>query len=486
MIKKGQRGVGCGILEVMAGGEGLDVALPHRVFRELADHVADLAYLANADRRIAWIAPSVHSALGWTPEELVGTPLLDLVHPDDIATIAATRERIYAGKQMEQPDTGVTLRLRARDGTFHWFSGRGVPVFEDDGTPAGIAAGLRKVDDLVEERERARQSEHQVRMVLDGMLDPHMLLQAVHDDDGDVVDTRFLRLNPEACRVLGVEEARLAGRQLGQWQPAMLSTEVWQAGLHTLRTGEPMVMDDYQFPVEVLPLRRFYDIRGVRLGQDLLSCAFRDVTDRHLIGQKIAESERRFRLLAENTRDVVLTVRPDGRIDWASPAAQDALGQPVTALVGQPFSGLVHAEDQDLLVEPHGAEVRLGAGNGWRWMRLDRRILVGDGSMTVYTAQDIQAEMETRAQLAHELGHDPLTGLSNRTATLAGCGTCCGPVPGATAWRCWPSAWTTCAVSTRPSPIRPATGSSPRSPGACSRSRRRPTTWPAWGTTSSR
>ena len=163
------------------------------------------------------------------------------------------------------------------------FSGRAIPLLDDDGQPAGFAAGLRCVDDFVEEQERAQRSEREVAMVLDGMLDPHMLLGAVRDDSGEVVDVTFLRLNPEACRVLMVRAEGLIGRNLLAWQPGMVTTGIWQAGLRLWSTGEPMVLDDYQFPGEVLPGEHYFDIRGVRLGDDLLSCAFRDVTNRHRV-----------------------------------------------------------------------------------------------------------------------------------------------------------------------------------------------------------
>ena len=399
--------------------QGVGAALPERVLQVLADHLADLTYVANQDRQVIWVGTNCADVLGWEPEEMLGTGFLDFMHPHDVAKIVAYRERLYRGEELPEAEEPSIVRLRHKDGSYHWFSGRAIPLLDDDGQPAGFAAGLRCVDDFVEEQERAQRSEREVAMVLDGMLDPHMLLGAVRDDSGEVVDVTFLRLNPEACRVLMVRAEGLIGRNLLAWQPGMVTTGIWQAGLRLWSTGEPMVLDDYQFPGEVLPGEHYFDIRGVRLGDDLLSCAFRDVTNRHQVALKTMESERRFRLLAENTTDVVVTVSAQGRVDWASPAVRSTLGVPVDSLLGRRFSDLVHPEDRELLDQSQGAEVRVGVDESWRWMRLSRRILVGDGSVTVYTAQDIQAEMETRAQLAHELGHDPLTGLSNRTAMLS-------------------------------------------------------------------
>lgn len=51
-----------------------------------------LAYgtvLLGADLCVEWVSPSAHHLVGYSPEELVGRPALDLVHPDDVAPLAA-------------------------------------------------------------------------------------------------------------------------------------------------------------------------------------------------------------------------------------------------------------------------------------------------------------------------------------------------------------------------------------------------------------
>lgn len=395
-----------------------DSALPPTpVFiQQLAEHIADVAYLADASRMITWVAPTIEVSLGWRPEEIIGTPLLDILHPDDLPRIAANRERLYSGQAMHNYPEGVAMRLRAKDGTYRWFSGRGVPLFDEAGNPAGVAGGLSLIDDLMHEQERAHDSEHAVEQILDSMLDPHLVLSAVRDEAGEIVDLEFTRANDSACRVLRLRREHLVGKRVRQWLPAMADDDLWQRSTAVLATGEPLVWDDYRFPESVIAAERYYDIRMVRLG-DTLNCGFRDVTSRHQAARAIAESENRFRLLAENTTDVVVTVGRDNCIDWVSPAARASLGRTVTSLMGTCFTDLVHPEDLAGLMSGQSSEVRLGSPvDGWRWMRMSSRVLP---DVTIYTARDIQAEMQARTQLAHELGHDPLTGLVNRTEALS-------------------------------------------------------------------
>ena len=385
-------------------------------FQELAENLADIAYIAGPDRNITWIAPTVQECLGWTPEELLGTPLADLLHPEDLVNLMGDRERVYAGGDIAQDLEGLSVRLRAKEGDYRWFSGRGMPLLDDDGNPAGLAAGLRLVDDLVHERERAQAGERQIQQILDSMLDPHLVFQAVRDDQGELVDIECVRANATACRVLRIDEKDLVGKRILTWHPDLARDDLWPLTAEVLRSGEPLVWDDYRFPFAVVRAERYYDIRMVRF-DDAISCAFRDVTSRHRAARAMAESESRFRLLAENTTDVVITVGMDGTIDWVSPAAQASIGHSVSSLIGTGFDKLVHPDDLPALRARGQAEVRLGrSGDGWRWVRMSSRVLP---DITIYTARDIQDEMHARAQLAHELGHDPLTGLANRTEALA-------------------------------------------------------------------
>src|SRR5204863_3852984 len=49
-------------------------------------------------------------SLGWSDDELVGRPFIDLIHPDDVETVPATGTAAVS----------YEIRLRARDGSHRW------------------------------------------------------------------------------------------------------------------------------------------------------------------------------------------------------------------------------------------------------------------------------------------------------------------------------------------------------------------------------
>jgi len=63
------------------------------------------------------------------------------------------------------------------------------------------------------------------------------------------------------------------------------------------------------------------------------------------------ESETIFRLLAENARDIVTRVGPDGLWRYVSPAAQRIIGVSTEALVGLKTLDFVHPDDRPAMLE---------------------------------------------------------------------------------------------------------------------------------------
>jgi PAS domain S-box-containing protein len=69
--------------------------------------------------------------------------------------------------------------------------------------------------------------------------------------------------------------------------------------------------------------------------------------------------ERLYRLLADNTTEIVQLTTPDGTRSYASPACRHALGYDSEELIGQPADALVHPEDAEVF---RTARAQLAAG----------------------------------------------------------------------------------------------------------------------------
>jgi diguanylate cyclase (GGDEF)-like protein/PAS domain S-box-containing protein len=161
--------------------------------------------------------------------------------------------------------------------------------------------------------------------------------------------------------------------------------------------------------------------------------ALRDISDRKKVEETLAASESRFRLLAENTADLVTRIDAAGRRLFASPASRDLLGQEPEELLGGSPLDLVHPDDgaalaamlrelQDgLPAAPVQYRARRADGS-YVWVEASGRPLA-PGQGVVLAIRDVSRRKLAEDQLASanrrlELlaAQDGLTGLANRRA----------------------------------------------------------------------
>ena len=115
---------------------------------------------------------------------------------------------------------------------------------------------------------------------LDSLLDPHLMLAPVRDDSGAIVDLRILRANPAAAAYNRMPIDAFVGATLRQFWSGHVENGLLDRYLKVLATGEPLVLDDFEYKQhEPLSANRYYDIRAVKVGEEL-SVTWRDVSER--------------------------------------------------------------------------------------------------------------------------------------------------------------------------------------------------------------
>jgi len=190
------------------------------------------------------------------------------------------------------------------------------------------------------------------------MLDPQVLLESLRGPDGHVVDFRYRSVNRAAATYLGFGESDLAGDTQLEFLPSLAGSEFHRRYSQCLQDGQPVVLTDFESINPILGDVRRYDLRATRAGADLLVVTWRDVTERFVATQRIADAEHEYRLIAENSDDVILHAR-DGRVVWVSPSVEDVLGAPPEYWVGQELREAVPAE---VLAAQEDSVMTLAAG----------------------------------------------------------------------------------------------------------------------------
>lgn len=173
---------------------------------------------------------------------------------------------------------------------------------------------------------------------------------------------------------------------------------------------------------------RFRDVSAETVGREATQRSVRAL--RHA-AQDAKEAEVRFRLVAENSADVLFQTDLEGLCTWVSPSVRLVLGWEVEDLLGGNPLDLVHPDDARLVrfhlpilsdSTPNSLEIRFATvGEGYRWMSAISRELHGRSGELVgclYALRDVEEQVQRREQLAYRASHDALTGLVNRTEAM--------------------------------------------------------------------
>jgi diguanylate cyclase (GGDEF)-like protein/PAS domain S-box-containing protein len=122
-------------------------------FGSLVRHSSDLISIVDMDFSIVYQTPSLESVLGYSTGELLGTSLLDLVHPKDVVRLVASHDALLDGAD----PLPTTVRVRTPDGTWRHIENVHNDL-RDDETVAGIVVTSRDVSERVALEERLRHS----------------------------------------------------------------------------------------------------------------------------------------------------------------------------------------------------------------------------------------------------------------------------------------------------------------------------------------
>jgi diguanylate cyclase (GGDEF)-like protein/PAS domain S-box-containing protein len=372
-------------------------------FRLVAESTMDVILLARPEAAL-WISPRVQDTMGYRPEDLVGAPPILLVHPDDVADVLLTRGPLATGQPAH-----ARCRLRHADGTWHWWESRARGLPDADGGFSGLSVSTwRCIDDSVELLERAERSERWFRLLAENSSD---VVAVLHH--GGLVEW--------VSRPFGVKQ---------EWAPERLTGRVPWELIHpddaaAAAAALAQIERDGRLPEPVL-LRFVIGRHGFRWvladGQvvdgDLANgmvLSFRDVDVEIRARQQLAESERQFRLLAENATDVVYSVDARARVTWISPSVQELLGWRPEQLIGDTLFRFMHPDDLAAATPKRAAIIASGgssgdgrirfatADGGWRWMSITGRALRDEAGAIVggiESLRDVDHEVRAGEALA--------------------------------------------------------------------------------------
>lgn len=380
------------------------IAQSRERYRLLAENASEVVIQAGPDGQISWMSPSVRRVLGLPPEHFLGSAMSDFVHPDDVVLLEQSQRNLMARKELTEQ---LELRLATSQGTWRWMSVLRKALTDDRGELIGGVCAMRDIQERKNAQFALEESEERFRR---SMMDAAIGMAIVAPTGG------LLRVNRALCELLGRDETTLMSCA---WQEL---THPDDLELDQSRVAEVMrrERDTYRMA------KRYLKPGGQVVWADLTASAVRDehgdvryfvsqiidITDSVDAREALASSEEHYRLMAENSSDVVFRSTVNGCLEWVSPSAREVLGWSPTELIGDSMMKYLKPGDlpESLKLGPDNRD-RIDfegrccrADGGYLWMDISSRPLIDESGQVVGRMgrlRDIQAEHQAREALRH-------------------------------------------------------------------------------------
>ena len=164
---------------------------------------------------------------------------------------------------------------------------------------------------------------------------------------GIMADRVFKEVNEAYCRILGYSREELIGKEVRMVYPtdeeyrAVGQMYPKVAELGALTTEIRLIRKDGVIISAILNIAAF-DKNDLSRG---IIFSVLDITARKQAEEALRQSEEKYRLIVENTLDVIFTTDAQEKYVYVSPSVKNMLGYNPAELIGKPFISVVHPDD---------------------------------------------------------------------------------------------------------------------------------------------
>jgi PAS domain S-box-containing protein len=357
-----------------------------------------------ASGRVRW-SLGVERLFGLEPGRFAGTyeAYLELIHPEDRATMLTSIEAALAGKLDEFL---VDHRVYWPDGSLHWLEGKGSVHRDGAGKPLRMTGTVVEISARKRVEEELSASEERLRNFV-----RHTPAAVAMFDN----DMRYLYVADRWLSDYHLDGQNVLGRSHYEVFPDV--PERWRAIHQSALAGTVERCDEDRFERadgstdwlqwEVRPWRK----AGGEIGGIIMFTHL--ITERKRAEEAQRRNEARFRTVIENASDMIVVLDRRGEILFQSPSSNRLLGRTPDELVGRNALEFTHPDDLPLAEQalaraagpldlPLTVKLRLRHADGsYRLMECVGREVPGEGpgGYIVINCRDITESTELQEKL---------------------------------------------------------------------------------------
>jgi len=273
------------------------------------------------------VSPSVEWRLGYRPDDFRGRSIADVAHiltPESLQQALSDIGMMFTGKRV--PLSVYEFITREGEHRFGEVSGS---LIMRDGEIDGIICIIRDITDRRRVEDALTRSEEKFRKIFYTSPDAVSVSR--------LEDGMFVSINPGFTRLTGYTEDDIIG-------VTSLAYNIWNDSDDRQRLVDALVRDG-----SVSNFEATFRIQGGAIRHGLMSVSVinldgvphilnitRDITDRKEAQDALRESERKYRLLADNANDIIFVLDMELNYTYISPSVRSLRGYDPEEVLTQP------------------------------------------------------------------------------------------------------------------------------------------------------
>lgn len=304
-------------------------------YRVVIENATDIIFRTDDTGRISFVNPIAAKILGYNEPELIGKHYLDFVRED----YRKEAERFFGIQFVKKIDnTYAEYPVVTKDGRKLWF-GQNVQLIVRNDKAIGFQAVSRDITERKKLEEELRTSEEKHRSIIENIEEGYFEVD---------LKGNLLFFNDPLCRMFSYTADELQGMNYRKLADKETANRVFETFNSVFRTGEPSKAFDWllirkdgrKIAIET-SVSLVRDNTGNPVG---FRGVARDITERKRSEELLRESEKKYRELVENMRDVFYIADENGILTYISPVVESIAGYRPVDVLGQRITSLVHPD----------------------------------------------------------------------------------------------------------------------------------------------
>lgn len=220
---------------------------------------------------------------GKSSSDIVGKSYLSLLPESQYPSFTADIEEL-----LTEPHRVIyDIQPYSRDGDTRWMEQTLRALVREHEQVVKFQVVLRDITDRKKAEQALRDSEEQFRIIFNSIQDGFAVFEINYDENDNVIDARFLEINPAFERMTGARANEVLGKTLWEVFPTMrlMTADRWKAAI---TEGKNLRIEEFYSR----SLDKYFRVNGLSPKRGRFAILISDLTDHKKMTEKLVRTDR--------------------------------------------------------------------------------------------------------------------------------------------------------------------------------------------------